>query len=156
MHTAKRSKGLFKKPQKHDAVSIKQAAPADLMEATVAACALIAFADGSLDIKERRKLFTLFQTNPCFTGFSHADVEAEFSRHKRAFEWNPAAARHEVFATLRTFPASVVKAHLILNACREILEADGIEHPKEIAEMEEIRTLLFSELAAAPGRRPAP
>jgi tellurite resistance protein TerB len=99
--------------------------------------------DGKLDIKERRSLLTLFQ---CFTGFSYADVESEFATHKRAFDEDPAAARHEAFATLRSFQANVVGAQLVLNACREILVADGIEHPQEVAELQKIRTVLFSAL----------
>ena len=58
----------------------------ELMEAMVAACAAIAFADGSLDIRERRRIFTLLQTHPSFAGFSHADVSGEFARHEMAFE----------------------------------------------------------------------
>jgi tellurite resistance protein len=113
---------MAKRLQRRDAAIVKSEtvdtaspATADLMEATVAACALIAFVDRKLDIKERRSLFTLFQ---CFTGFSYADVEREFARHKRAFDEDPAAARHEAFATLRSFQANVVGAQLVLNACR--------------------------------------
>jgi tellurite resistance protein TerB len=114
----------------------------DLMEAMVAASAAIAFADGSLDMRERRRIFTLMQTNPSFAGFSHADVAREFTRHAIAFEEDPAAARREALVTIKCLEATSAEVKLILDACRQVLEADGIKCPEEFATLAEIRTAL--------------
>ena len=92
----------------------------ELMEAMVAACAAIAFADGNLDIRERRRMFTLIQTHPSFVGFSHADVAVEFERNKTAFEEDPETARREAFLAIRSLKASAAEAHFILAACRQV------------------------------------
>jgi tellurite resistance protein len=114
----------------------------DLMEAMVAACAAIAFADGSLDIRERRKIFTLMQTNPIFAAFSHADVAGEFNRHAQAFEEDAASAEREALLAIKALDATGAEAKLILDACREVLDADGVEAPEELAALAEIRAAL--------------
>ena len=114
----------------------------ELMEAMVAACAAIAFADGNLDIRERRRMFTLIQTHPSFVGFSHADVAVEFERNKTAFEEDPETARREAFLVIRSLKASAAEAHFILAACRQVLEADGVRHPEEFSTLAEIHAAL--------------
>jgi tellurite resistance protein TerB len=118
----------------------------DLMEAMTAACALIAFADGSLDITERRRIFTLFRSNPSFRGFSHTDVAIEISRHEAAFEQDPRTARREAFMTIWSLRASANDLRRVLDACQQVLEADGIAHPQEHATLAEIRAVLRSSL----------
>ena len=124
----------------------------DLMEAMIAACAVIAFADGSLDITERRRIFTLFQTDPTFAGFSHADVAREFTRHKMAFEEDPATARREALITIRSLKATAPEVKLVLDACQQVLEADGVEHPQELAALAEIRAALPPPLRRSFGK----
>ena len=114
----------------------------ELMEAMVAACAAIAFADGDLDIRERRRMFTLIQTHPSLERFSHADVAVEFERNKSAFEEDPETGRREAFIAIRSLKATAAEAHFILDACRQVLEADGVTHPEEFATLAEIRAAL--------------
>ena len=94
-------------------IEISEGAAAEreaLMEAMVAACAAIAFADGKLDIRERRRIFTLMQTNPIFAGFSHADVAGEFERQARAFEDDFASAKEEALFTMKALDATRAEA----------------------------------------------
>jgi tellurite resistance protein TerB len=128
---------------KSEIEGVATAGKEELMEAMVAACAAIAFADGSLDIRERRRIFTLLQTHPSFAGFSHADVSGEFARHDTAFAEDPMRARQEALVAIRSLKAAPVEAKLILDACRQVLEADGVKHPQELATLAEIRAALL-------------
>jgi tellurite resistance protein TerB len=114
----------------------------DLMEAMVAACAAVAFADGSLDIRERRRIFFLMQTTPSFAVFSHAEVAAEFERHAAAFELDPVEARREALVTIRSMEVTSREVKLILDACQQVLEADGVKRPEEFSTLAEVRAAL--------------
>jgi tellurite resistance protein TerB len=130
-------------------IEMNEGAAADkeaLMEAMVAACAAIAFADGRLDIRERRRIFTLMQTNPIFTGFSHADVAGEFERQAHAFEDDYAAAKQEALFTIKALGATRAEARVILDACQQVLEADGVRDREEVDTLAEI----YTALTAAP------
>jgi tellurite resistance protein len=119
------------------------------MEAMIAACAAIAFADGSLDIRERRRIFTLMQTNPIFAGYSHADVAGEFGRHAQAFDEDFASAKQEALFTIKALDATRAEANVILDACRQVLEADGIADWREADTLAQIRAALTASMEGA-------
>jgi tellurite resistance protein TerB len=120
-----------------------------LMEAMVAACAAIAFADGKLDIRERRQIFTLMQTNPIFAGFSHADGAGEFARQAQAFEDDFAGAKQEALFTIKALGATRAEARVILDACQQVLEADGVKDREEVDTLAEIYTALTAPIEGA-------
>jgi tellurite resistance protein len=92
-------------------------------------------------------MFALFRSNPSFRGFSHADIAIEFSRHEAAFELDPATARREASMTIRSLKGTATELRLVLDTCQQILEADGVAHPQELAALTEIRAILRSSLA---------
>ncbi|MFM9850349.1 MAG: tellurite resistance TerB family protein [Hyphomicrobiaceae bacterium] len=110
----------------------------DLMEATIAACALVAHADGSVDQRERRRVLQLMRALPLFEGFSTADVISEFARQERAFEYDPSDARNIALASVAVLGAMPSIARLILSSCQHVLEADGIHHPAEYKALHEL------------------
>ena len=110
----------------------------DLMDATIAACALVAHADGSIDPRERRRVLQLMRALPVFEGFSKAVVTSEFARQERAFEYDPSDARNMALASVAVLGATPSIARLILSSCQHVLEADGIRHPAEYNVLHEL------------------
>jgi tellurite resistance protein TerB len=110
----------------------------DLANAMVAACALIAFADGSLHASERKRVLQLFRSIPAFDGFSSERVSEEFTWYELAFEDNPEMAHANALQVVEALKPHVSEARMLLSACQHILEADGIYHPREYQALYEI------------------
>ena len=128
------------KTQMADEASI--AGREDLMEAMVAACAIIAFADGKVDWTERRRTFQMMRAIPAFAGFSSSAIADEFARHERAFQAEPERARERAFFAIAVLEPHATHSRMLLSACEQVLEADGIHHPLENQELGAIGKLL--------------
>lgn len=103
----------------------------DLMDALVAACAIVAYADGEADEHERRRLLSMMRRIPLLEGFSRDDLAEEFARHARAFELDPVHARERALETVAALKANDTEMRILLKSCDEILRADGVAHPLE-------------------------
>ena len=114
----------------------------DLMEAMIAACALVAHADGHVDASERKRVMQLMRALPVFAGFSHEEVVVEFSRHERAFEFEPVLAREKALTTIEALTPHPSEIRMLLSACQHVLEADGISHPSEYQALHDISKVL--------------
>lgn len=109
-----------------------------LMEAMVAACALVARADGVIDESERRRIFRMLLTVPVFKGFSKDAIAAELERQERRFSYEPYSAHDRALDVIEALQASPGEARLLLSACHEVLLADGRDHPAEYKALSEI------------------
>jgi prepilin-type processing-associated H-X9-DG protein len=114
----------------------------ELMEAMIGACAMIAYADGHVDPRERRRVLKLMRSIPAFTGFSGEIVAEEFDRHQRAFEYEPSLAREKVLDNIKALKPHVSSVRMLLFACQNVLEADGIYHPQEYQALKEVSEAL--------------
>ena len=103
----------------------------DLMEAMIAACAIIADADGHIDDTERRRTMQLMRAIPSFKAFSAAAIAEEFTSQERAFAYEPQLAREKALDAIEALKPHPSQVRMLLAACVEILEADGVRHPKE-------------------------
>jgi tellurite resistance protein len=110
----------------------------DLMEAMIAACALIAHADGHVDAMERRRVMQLMRALPAFAAFSSEQVADEFTRHEAAFEYEPVLAREKALTAIEALTPHVSEVRMLLAACQHVLEADGICHPSEYQALRDI------------------
>lgn len=110
----------------------------DVLDALVAACAIVAYADGKADASERNRLLGLMRRIPLLEGFSRDDLADEFMRHERAFASDPAHARERALATIAALRANANEARALLRSCEEIARADGVAHPLEQAAMRSI------------------
>jgi tellurite resistance protein len=116
------------------------------MEAMIAACAIVAHADGELDGAERRRVFRLMRALPQFETFSGAEVAAEFERQEQAFTYDPHLAKDRALDLIEFLQANPREARQLLDACQHVLEADGVRHPREYAALAEIaRVIKVSE-----------
>ena len=122
----------------------------DLMEALVAACALVAHADGELAATERRRIFSILRDNPAMSVFSREDVAEEIAAHEANFSYDPELAQQIARERLIPFAGNRRAAARVLAACRELITADGIAHPAEYRTLRELRDLLGYEDMPAP------
>ena len=116
----------------------------DLLDALVAACAIVAYADGRADERERHRLLGMMRRIPLLEGFSRDDLAEEFSRHERAFEADPRQARERALATIAALKPNTTEMRTLLNSCDDILRADGIAHPLEYEALSAIGRALES------------
>ena len=114
----------------------------ELMETVVAACAIIAHADGHADLSERRKLLAMMRRVPPLAGFSREDLDHEFAMHELAFATDPDEARDHAMKLVGMSPMHKTEVQMVMRACQEVLEADGILHPLEYAALHEIGSAL--------------
>lgn len=105
-----------------------------LMERVIAACVLIAHADGS----ERYRVKEIMRALPAFADVSTQNVIEEFLRNEQDFARAPSGARHQVFEAATALRGDPANAELLLCACKNVFEADGVYHPAEYQVLHEI------------------
>jgi tellurite resistance protein TerB len=113
-----------------------------LLAATVAACAVVAHADGEVAPAERRRVVTLMRTNPLLSMFPRDVVQTAFAAQQRAFERDAEAARSAALGVVATLAERPRHARVVLEACRAITLADARVHTREIAAMHRVRAAL--------------
>ena len=101
------------------------------MEATIAAAMIIAHADGEADLTERRRIISLFRSNPLLQGFSADDIAREIVSHTVAFEQDHGSALRHASAQIVTADLSNDQFRALLGVCNSVLEADGVRHSAE-------------------------
>jgi len=119
----------------------------DFFQALVAAVAVIAHADGQLDLAERRKLVEAFLTSPAMAGFSVADLAEELAHHARAYGYAPELAERQALATLSISALGTADRLSIRNACHQVITADGLVHPVELGALHRVERALGLEEA---------
>lgn len=123
-------------PEPKDEPTLRQS---ELLDAMVAACAIIAHADGNADEQERRRLLGLMRRIPLLEGFSRDDLAAEFALHEQAFDLDPVNARQTALKTIAALRPNGDEIRALLKSCDEIIRADGVAHPLE---QEALRTIM--------------
>ena len=103
----------------------------ELLDATVAACAIMAYADGNADEQERKRLLGLMRRIPLLEGFSRDDLADEFSMHERAFAIDHDAAMQKALESIAALRPNADESRALIKSCEEIMRADGVAHPLE-------------------------
>ncbi len=114
----------------------------DFLRALVAAAAVIAHADGRLELTERRKLVEAFLTTPALDGFSVADLAEELSEHMRAYAYDPLLAQEQALIELAGLKLSLGQRQTIRETCHAVIIADGLVHPVELGALHRIEGVL--------------
>jgi tellurite resistance protein len=122
-----------------------QAGKEDLFRALIAAVAVIAHADGKLDLPERRKLVEAFLTSPAIAGFSVGELAEELADFARIHDYDPSAAERRALATLSVSVLQTAERQFIRNACYQVITADGLVHAAELAALHRIELALGLE-----------
>ena len=125
----------------------------DLMEATIAACAIIAHADGNVAMVERVRMIHMMHTDPLLAMFPRETVLQEFEIHTRAYEADYGKALQEATRLIMKIAGREKYSKIVLNACLLITAADGRVDPRELDAISLVRDALTPE--PHPGSVPA-
>jgi tellurite resistance protein TerB len=118
---------------------IEHALNVEFMEALVAACAIVSWADGEVSQAERRRVMTIARSHPRLSAFSHSELGEEFASHTATFRIDPEVAREMAREKLQPFGDGGQDAALILEAARQVIPADGVAHPAEYRALGKLR-----------------
>jgi tellurite resistance protein len=111
-------------------------------EALVASVAVIAHADGRLELAERRTLVEAFITSPAMTGFSVAELAQELAEHSRAYGYDSVSADQRALASLLASTISMEERQAIRQICHQVITADGLVHPVELGALHRVESAL--------------
>jgi tellurite resistance protein len=103
-----------------------------LMDATIAACAVVALADGDVAASERARVLTVMRKDALLSMFAQDEVRAAFDAHAGAFVENPAAAIEQALHAIMPLAGRGREARVVLEACLLITAADGRIDPREL------------------------
>ena len=111
------------------------------MEATIAAAMIIAHADGEADVSERKRIISLFRSNPPLQAFSAEDIAREITTHSHGFDLDHHSAFERARAQIVITDLSNEQFRALMHICLSVLEADGVRHPAEEAALATISSL---------------
>ncbi len=141
--------GLFKKAQGAAAAVAEKSLKAenkDLMEAAVGAVALLAYADGELEVSELKAINDLLSTTKTLAVFGN-EVNKEFDRLCKRFESGYRMGRLETLREIEDIKSNKQDAETVLVIAIEIVFADGTVEPAEQKELEVIANKLGLRLS---------
>ena len=117
----------------------------EFLEAMIAACAIVAHADGRVLPAERRKLHSAIRTHSDLARYSREEVYEGFLVHERNFILYPEAAYDRAVASIKPMAARRADALFLIDACRAMILADGIAEPEEFQAIRKIKKALGLE-----------
>lgn len=97
----------------------------DVLDAVVAACALVGMADGRLDPSERQKMLEFVQQSDELRVFDTNKVIQQFNFYVQRIEADPMLGRAEAFRALGRVRSKPEIARLVARYCIAIGYADG-------------------------------
>lgn len=103
----------------------------EFMQATVAGCAIIAAADGSISSSEKQKMIGFIQNSDELKVFNTADVIAEFNKFVSGFEFDAAIGKAEALKAVGKLRNNVDAARLLVRVCIAVGASDGNFDPSE-------------------------
>lgn len=104
----------------------------DLLEAVVAGCAMVAYADGDISSEEKQKMNGFLRTSDQLKVFDSGDVIKIFQKYVEKFEFDATIGVGEVMQAVGKFRGKP-QAQLVVRVCCAIGAADGNFDEKERA-----------------------
>ncbi|WP_339259077.1 tellurite resistance TerB family protein [Paenibacillus sp. FSL R5-0749] len=114
----------------------------DFMDAVVAGCALVAFADGSVDASEKNKMAGYINLSQELKVFDMAVVIERFNHYVNNFEFSPEIGKQEALKAIAKFKSKPEVGRVIVGVCSAIGAADGNFDDQERRVVAEICTVL--------------
>ncbi len=96
----------------------------DLLEAVVAGCAMVAYADGSVSAAEKQKMMGYLRSSEQLQVFDQNDVIKLFQKYVEKFEFDSTIGTGEVMQAVGKFRGKP-QAQLVIRVCCAIGSADG-------------------------------
>ncbi|MGO4532610.1 tellurite resistance TerB family protein [Paenibacillus sp. 2TAF8] len=114
----------------------------DFMDAVVAGCALVAFADGSVDSSEKNKMAGYINLSQELKVFDMTTVIERFNHYVNNFEFSPEIGKQEALKAIAKFKSKPEVGRVIVGVCSAIGAADGNFDDQERRVVTEICTVL--------------
>lgn len=95
------------------------------MDATVAGCAMVAFADGIVSPEEKTKMAGFIQRNEALKVFDMTEVVAAFEKFVQGFEFDAQIGKAEALRTISKLKKNSEEGRLLVRVCCAIGMADG-------------------------------
>ncbi|SDL16088.1 tellurite resistance protein TerB [Paenibacillus sp. OK060] len=114
----------------------------DFMDAVVAGCALVAFADGTIDASEKNKMAGYINLSQELKVFDMAVVIERFNHYVNNFEFSPEIGKQEALKAIAKFKSKPEVGRVIVGVCSAIGSADGNFDDQERRVVAEICTVL--------------
>lgn len=102
----------------------------DLLEAIVAGCAMVAYADGSVTSEEKRKMIGFLQGSDQLKVFDTGEVIKRFQSYVEKFDFDAHIGAGEAMSAIVKFKDKP-QAMLVVSVCCAVGAADGDFDPKE-------------------------
>ena len=96
-----------------------------IFEAVVAACAVIAYADGWVTPEEERRMAGLIRSSDTLRGFGPGDLAHAFEEETSRFEADHDGAEKAAFATIGRLKGRKRDAEMLIRICCAVASADG-------------------------------
>jgi tellurite resistance protein len=113
-----------------------------LLEAMVAAFAIISFADRTSSLIERWRLLDVVSDDPLLAALPKAVIGEEWAIHRQAFTTDPEAARKAALLQVARLAAEPHKARMVVDACARIVNADRKVRSAEVQAIRDIAAAL--------------
>ncbi|MNW23424.1 Tellurite resistance protein TerB [compost metagenome] len=114
----------------------------DFMDAVVAGCALVAFADGSVDASEKNKMAGYINLSQELKVFDMAVVIERFNHYVSNFEFSAEIGKQEALKAIAKFKSKPDVGRVIIGVCSAIGAADGNFDDQERRVVAEICSVL--------------
>lgn len=96
----------------------------DLLEAVIAGCTMVAYADGGISTEEKRKMLNYLKLSDQLKVFNKDDIIKTFQKYAEKFEFDNIIGIGEVMQTVQKF-RNKPQAQLVVRICCAIGAADG-------------------------------
>lgn len=113
-----------------------------MMEALIAACAVIAQADGKSSAIERWRLATVLADDKLLAALPQDIAATASANHRRDFLADPAAARAAALEAVARLAPEPQKALMVFDACLLVTRADERTHPAELQTLRDVKAAL--------------
>jgi tellurite resistance protein TerB len=97
----------------------------ELMQAIVAACAVVAYADGNASSAEKQKMLGFIKQSEALKVFNTDEVIASFSNYVSKFEFDQNIGFGEAMSAVTKLANKPEQAQLLIRVCIAIASSDG-------------------------------
>jgi len=114
----------------------------EFLAATVAGCALVAAADGSISAEEKQKMMRYMSLSPELKVFGASEIASAFKPHADLLEFDFQIGKLDAIKTITRLKDKPDEAKVMVRVCCIIGAADGTFDDDEKAVVKEICTAL--------------
>lgn len=117
---------------------VKKVKNQSFLDAAVAACTAVAYADGIASAEEKAKLIGAMKNSDALSVFNTDEVIKVFQKYASRFDFDIAIGKADALAAISKLRGKSTESNLLIRVCLVIAAADGNFDDKEKAVIAEI------------------